>query len=85
MIDVDPRNGGDESLERIIAEHGRRPDTAEQITGGGGRHLVFQHVPGVRCVIIAPRIYRKADGGYIVVAPSITSEQYQWDVLKLSG
>ena len=36
-IDIDPRNGGDESWEALLLEHGQPPDTAEQLTGGGGR------------------------------------------------
>ena len=46
VLDVDPRNGGQESLDGLIVEHGRFPDTAEQMTGGGGRHIIFRH-PGV--------------------------------------
>src|SRR5690606_12483269 len=42
VLDVDPRNGGDDSLATLTAEHGALPDTVEAITGGGGRHLLFR-------------------------------------------
>ncbi|MEE8176559.1 MAG: primase C-terminal domain-containing protein, partial [Acidobacteriota bacterium] len=64
----------------LILEHGRLPDTPEQITGGGGRHFVFRH-PGLPVPKeLAAGIDLKGDGGYIVVAPSIHSSgnAYQW-------
>ena len=81
VLDVDPRNGGQESLDGFIAEHGQFPDTAEQQTGGGGRHIVFSHPGGPVSKTLAPGIDLKGDGGYIVVAPSIhpTGSAYQWD------
>lgn len=45
-IDIDPRNGGDDSWEALIVKYGRPPGTAEQSSGGGGRHIVFLD-PGV--------------------------------------
>lgn len=83
VVDVDPRSGGQESLEELFAKHGRFPDTAEQITGGGGRHFVFRD-PGIAVPkTLAPGIDLKAEGGYIVVAPSIhaSGNAYQWDGL----
>jgi hypothetical protein len=41
VLDVDPDDGGDDSLAALEARHGALPDTVEAITGGGGRHLVF--------------------------------------------
>ena len=40
-VDVDPRNGGDISLENLESDHGPLPETVESQTGGGGRHLLF--------------------------------------------
>ncbi len=83
VVDVDPRNGGDESFERLIAQHGALPDTAEQITGGGGCHIVFTNPSVPVRKTLAPGIDLKGDGGYIVVAPSIhlSGKRYQWDGL----
>ena len=80
-VDIDPRNGGDDSLEQLVSEHGRLPDTAEQMTGGGGRHIIFQD-PGVPVPkALARGIDLKGHGGYIVVAPSMhpSGRRYEWD------
>ena len=89
VLDVDTRHGGDNSLDELIAEHGALPDTREQITGGGGRHILFKH-PGGHIQnrqdqsSIAPGIDVKANGGFFVVAPSLHSSgnRYQWDGLE---
>lgn len=80
VLDIDPRNGGTESLAELEAEYGELPATVEAVTGGNGRHLVFQH-PGGKCAgELAPGIDVKGDGGYIVVAPSIhvSGRRYHW-------
>src|ERR1017187_7175992 len=80
-VDVDPRNGGDSSLDELQAKHGQLPKTAEQITGGGGRHIVYRHRGGSVPKNLAHGIDLKGDGGYIVLAPSIhaSGNRYQWD------
>lgn len=81
VVDIDPRNGGNDSLDSLSLKYGRFPDTAEQITGGGGRHFAFRD-PGIAVPkTLAPGIDLKGTGGYIVVAPSIhpSGNRYQWD------
>ena len=41
VLDVDPKNGGAESLAELIAAHGPLPPTAEARTGSGGTHYFF--------------------------------------------
>jgi hypothetical protein len=41
IVDVDPRNGGDETLEDLEVELGKLPPTVTVLTGGAGRHLYF--------------------------------------------
>ena len=92
VLDIDPKNGGDESLEELIVTHERLPDTREQITGGGGRHILFMH-PGGHIQnrqdqsAIAPGIDVKANGDFFVAAPSLHSSgnRYQWDGLEDAG
>jgi hypothetical protein len=81
VVDVDPRNGGDDSLKATILKHGRFPETAEQMTGGGGRHLFFRYAGGSVPKTLAEGIDLKGDGGYVVVAPSLhpSGNRYQWD------
>ncbi len=81
VLDIDPRNGGDASWEALVQKHGTPPATAEQATGGGGRHFVF-HDPGVSVPKeLAPGIDVKSAGGYIIVAPSIhlSGQLARWD------
>ena len=84
-LDVDPRNGGDTSLEALESAVGGWPDTVEQLTGGGGRHLVFVYPPNVRIRSgnnkLGPGLDVKSDGGYIVVEPSnhISGTNYVWE------
>jgi len=74
VVDVDPRNGGDASLSDLEARYGPFPDTPRQLTGGGGLHLLLArpnrpHVRGPRHGL-GRGIDLKADGGYIIAAPS---------------
>jgi Bifunctional DNA primase/polymerase, N-terminal len=80
-LDIDPRNGGDESVELLRSKYGQFPETAQQVTGGGGGHLIFRFGGGSVPNSLAPGIDLKADGGYIVVAPSLhkSGRRYQWD------
>jgi hypothetical protein len=86
VLDVDPRHGGDVSLARLEAEHGQLPETVEAITGGGGRHLIFNYPAGdveIRnCTRLGdlPGLDVRAEGGYIAVAPTIhpNGKPYRW-------
>lgn len=83
VLDVDPRHGGDDALAAWEAEHGALPDTVEQLTGSGGRHLLFQHPGGTipNAVNLAPGLDVRGDGGYIAVAPSrhLSGRAYVWE------
>jgi hypothetical protein len=42
ILDVDPRNGGNESLEKLISIHGKEFLSPVQVTtGGGGKHYYY--------------------------------------------
>jgi hypothetical protein len=80
--DIDPRHCGDKTLAKIIDLHGPLPETVVAQTGGGGQHIVFAH-PGwyVKCrESLLPGIDIRADGGYIVVEPSVheNGPSYAW-------
>src|SRR5262249_58350383 len=73
VVDVDPRNGGDDSLADLEREHGALPETPRQLTGGGGVHVLFKrpdrpHVRGPRHGL-GRGVDVKADGGDIIAAP----------------
>jgi hypothetical protein len=72
-LDVDPAHGGSESLEKLEAEHGAIPATVEQITGSGGRHLLFRHSgPEFRNTAgkLGTGLDTRGEGGYVIVPPS---------------
>ena len=82
VVDVDPKNGGAESLAGIERRHGQLSPTIESITGGGGRHLYFAH-PGHEVrnrAGLAPGIDLRGDGGCIIVPPSVhpSGKRYRW-------
>lgn len=82
VLDVDPRNGGSESLAGLERRNGSLPPTVETSTGGGGRHLYFHTFNGFRpsCATIAAGIDVKAEGGYVVAPPSLhpSGRRYEW-------
>jgi len=87
-LDVDGETG-EESLSGLVASNGALPNTVEQLTGGGGRHVLFKH-PGYTVpnkVKLAPKLDTRGDGGYIVVAPSlhISGQCYTWEISSRPG
>ena len=81
VLDIDPRNGGDDSLEDLILENDQLPDTLIAHTGGGGRHFFFK-IPenGIKCGKLAEGIDIKGEGGYVVAPPSnhVSGGVYSW-------
>ena len=82
VVDVDAPHGLPVMRQLIAA--GELPRTVIQQTGNGGYHLLYRH-PGVRIPSGAGKggtgVDIKADGGYIVAAPSVhprTCKKYRW-------
>jgi len=60
----------------------------EQLTGGGGRHILFKHREGTRNkAALRPGLDVRGEGGYIVVAPSLheSGNIYQWEASSRPG
>jgi hypothetical protein len=72
VLDVDPRHGGDFTLAALEQEYGPLPETAEVLTGGGGRHVYFARVDGLRpsAGVLGPGLDMRAEGGYVLLPPS---------------
>lgn len=74
VIDIDPRhNGTDEDFKDI--------KTVKSKTGGGGFHLFFKYEAGlVNKAGIKEGIDVRAEGGYVVLPPSIheSGNKYEW-------
>lgn len=89
-LDVDPENGGADSLAELEAKNGKLPDTIEAITGSGGRHLLFLLPEGVNIrnrVGFAPGLDTRSSGGYIIVEPSLhkSGKRYAWEASSRPG
>ncbi len=86
VLDIDPRHGGDISLEDLIHEHGTFPATPEVITGSGGRHIYFKYPPGGTygnsAGKLGPGLDTRGDGGLIVAPPSThrSGRAYCWEL-----
>lgn len=84
VIDIDPRHGGDDALDGLFVKHDKFPDTAEVMTGGGGRHFYFRH-PGIEIRNSAGKLGAgidvRGDGGYVLAPPSshVSGGQYEWE------
>ncbi|MEO7859652.1 MAG: bifunctional DNA primase/polymerase, partial [Nitrospirales bacterium] len=85
VLDVDPDKGGNDSLRILEAQYGELPPTIEVKTGGGGRHVYFQH-PDREIGNSAGRLGHgldiRTDGGQVVAPPSIhpvTGCAYEWE------
>ncbi len=77
-IDVDPRNGGDATLEKLETEHGPITSGWHQRTGSGGEHFVFACSP---TMVFPGKFGAGIDGkhrGYILAEPSRTIGDYEW-------
>jgi hypothetical protein len=83
VVDVDPRTpGSDESLMTLRNE-GMTIDTVTVITGGEpqGQHLWFTYPEVVRKANFAqyPGVDFIADGGMVVIPPSVTTHRYDYE------
>jgi hypothetical protein len=81
VIDVDPRNGGNDSIEKLIGQHGPLPPTLHLLTGGGGDHYIYADPHReVRSHKPMPGIDILAGAALIVVPPSRhrSGELYRW-------
>lgn len=83
-LDIDPRNGGDDTWAALLAELGPLPATVEAQTGGGGRHLLFKHPGGVVAGggLGAGVDVLGSDGQLIVAEPSLHKggKRYCWEL-----
>lgn len=81
LVDIDPRNGGQESFDALVEEHGALPPTPRALTGGGGWHYFLSNPNGLRSKTIAPGIDVKGHGGYALLPPSKhpSGERYKWE------
>ena len=84
VLDVDPRNGGLESLAELEAEHGSLENRSLQQSGGSGMHYLFAPLTGFQPGKKGPEglDFLTGKGKYICVEPSLhdSGGVYTWQV-----
>ena len=83
VLDIDPRNGGDQTLLELLDKHGPIPTTWTARTGGGGVHYYFKHPAGLSDIPLGPLldgIDIKGNGKHYVLVPPSRSKSgvYTW-------
>jgi hypothetical protein len=81
VLDVDPRNAGDETFVRLERELGALPETPRVLTPSGGQHVYFLDVVGSYVGSAGEGIDIKS-AGYVLAPPSVhpNGGTYRWDV-----
>ena len=78
VVDIDPKNGGDETWAALIAKHGEIV-TREVRTPSGGRHLWFRGTISDINKKLGPGIDTRCFGGYVLLLPSsVMGRPYEW-------
>ena len=80
VLDIDPRSGGAEELNRLEKKYGKLPIGPLVHTGGGGSHHYFRADQQVRSAIAGPGVEIKAEGNCVVAPPSLhaSGRHYSW-------
>ena len=81
VIDIDPRNGGTETMEALEERHGRIDGAIAANTGGGGEHRYFLAKDGVSYPsTLGPGVDVQSGNKYVIAAPSRHHSRgiYRW-------
>lgn len=77
ILDIDPDHGGFESMQALVEEHGKLPETFTTQSGSGGYHYYFP-MPDFELRNTSGQIGKgidtRANGGQVVAAPSETDK-----------
>ena len=86
VLDIDPRNGGTETLKNREAELGPLPNTVTANTGGGGQHRIFAHPAFPVGKDSSGKLFGSgidvlSDGCIMVAPPSrhASGKRYRWE------
>ena len=86
VVDIDPRNSGDETWHEVRRRHSVNDDTVTSLTGGGGTHYLYcvnGADPAQLRGELGPGVDIKKAGGYIIAPPSVhpdTGQTYEWEI-----
>ena len=82
VLDIDPRDRGDEVLRLFEAKYKKLPVTVTALSGGGGLHYYFKYpdfdIPSRNALRLGFDF--KSDGDWVVAPPSvhISGKAYEW-------
>lgn len=89
VIDLDPRNGSEDSIARLASRKQIFTPTVSVRTANGGYHLYYAFQPDLKNSksVLAPGIDFKTCGGYVVGPPSVLTggKVYSWTNSPLGG
>lgn len=86
VLDIDSHKGGDESLAMLEAKIGRLPESAEALTGGGGRHIYFKANASLdvrnSVSLLGEGLDIRGVGGYVMLPTSRhqSGSGYSWEI-----
>lgn len=85
VLDVDDRNGGNESLRELEKQYGELPKTLSVVTPGGGQHYYFRYNDSMGEIhntagYPAPGCDIRAQNGYVLAPPSINDKGKRYEV-----
>lgn len=82
VVDLDPRNGSEETIEKFRQRKWWFPDTVSVRTANGGLHLYYAFEPSLKNSksVLGKGIDVKTTGGYVVAPPSVLDggKRYEW-------
>lgn len=81
VLDVDPRNSGLISLEKIEKKYGDLPSTLTVNTGSGGKHFYFVTPYPIKKMKLEKGLDWQGEGSYVVAPPSVhpNGKPYQFE------
>ena len=86
VIDLDEKHDGIYNWQELCGKLGIENNTVVSLTGGGGQHWFYLAPAGVDLKnsvgVLAPGVDVRANGGYVVLPPSIHPNgcQYHWEL-----
>ena len=81
VVDVDPRNGGEDTLHALERQHGKLPRTPSVKSGGGGSHYYFQAPAALRATTLDDGVDLLGENSLVIAPPSLhaSDRAYEWD------
>ena len=84
VIDIDRKSGGFSTWDMLRNEHAEPIETVTVSTGNNGQHLIFKYPAGDHAIksgtnVLGAGVDVRANGGYIVIPPSVTTKPYAFE------